>query len=79
MQEWCKDSHCSLIHEQEIGWHGDTLAASREVGVDDVLECFLRDISQLSRRVPPVWELHTTHSRPRLQPCYMHCNVCMGQ
>ena len=57
-----QDLRGSLVHEQEIGWQGNALAALREVRVDDLLEGLFRNVPQLSRRVPPVWELHIMHS-----------------
>ena len=78
-QSRCKDVRCSLVHKQEVGWHGNAFAAPREVRVDDVLEGLLWDVPQLSRRVPPVWELHGTHSRPYVNSHIKICNVCMGQ
>ena len=62
-----QDLRGSLVHEQEIGWQGNALAALREVRVDHLLECLFRNVPQLSRRVPPVWELHIMHS-------YLHLN-----
>lgn len=57
-----QDLRGSLVHEQKVGWQGNALAALREVRVDDLLKCLLRNFPQLSRRVPPVWELHIMRS-----------------
>ena len=49
--------HGSLVHEHQIGRHGDAFAALREVYIDDMFKSLLGNVSQLSRCVPSVWKL----------------------